>query len=354
MRQRRQISRGDGPAILRYYDIPAESPSGKQVVYFEFDGPIPGPGTVRVAQADGTNARPVGRADGDCLGHVGAEQLWLDEQTICYAPGGSEVNDARIVDLSTGQVRQIDARVRTYHERTGRAICLGRGNTEDSPFGRRRRATVDLYDPQTGRFDRLFDLRAAAACHRQADRIDVETMNFMNAKWAPDGSRFFLVFTDEIHARMFDHPRTIKALIQYEIGSDGPTMLGEFTHHPMWAPDGSFVLAHLANDGGGQDLVALRSDAPAEVLIEDFQGVHTSLSQDHSRAVTDLYGRDGTGQVLLYDLPAGDRHVLDQGRHEKHGHGSGSHIHPQWSRDESRILYNLADTGVPQLYAMAI
>ncbi|MFW5840149.1 MAG: hypothetical protein ACOCZE_06170 [Planctomycetota bacterium] len=354
MSSRQQISRGQGPAVHRYYDIPAESPDGKSILYFEFDEVIPGPGHVIVADSDGSNPREVGRADGDCTGHVGALQLWLDDRTICFTPSGDVSESSLIVNLQTGEQTHLDGQIRTWDEANRRAIALGRGVRDDTDFGRRQRPVVELWQADTDEFTRLFELEDAAAVHPRAGSIDTARMNFMNAKWAPGGGRFFVVFTDELYARHHSRPRTIKSLMQYRLDAGRPEYLGEFTHHPMWSPDGRFVLAHLDNDRGGQDLVALQAGQSPEILLADYEGVHSSQSADGRRVLTDSFRSDGSGAVLLYDLSDGSVQTLDVGRHEKHGHQAGSHIHPQFSRDLRRIIYNLADTGQPQLCAMSL
>ena len=179
-------------------------------------------------------------------------------------------------------------------------------------------------------------------------------MNLMNAKWAPDGRRCFVVFTDEIWCRVNARPRTIKSLIVAEPGGEA-TFLGDFTHHPMWAPDGSFVLAHLERDGV-QDLVAYRPGGRRpEVILPKFTGIHTSLDAAGRRALTDAFDDEaGTGSVRLVDLADGAVEVLDEGPHVRHDHTGGSHIHPQFSRDGASVYYNLAAEGQPQLYRLRL
>ena len=46
--------------------------------------------------------------------------------------------------------------------------------------------------------------------------------------------------------------------------------------------------------------------------------------------------------------------MLAEGRHEACDHISGCHPHPQWSRDEDRVFFNMADTGVPQVYEVRL
>jgi hypothetical protein len=124
----------------------------------------------------------------------------------------------------------------------------------------------------------------------------------------------------------------------------------------MWAPDGSYLMVHRRS-GATQDLVALPVDGGEPcVLIGGFVGVHSSLDRDMRRVVTDAYRYEGEGRgaVLLYDLSTGRREVVCAGVHKRSDHTTGSHIHPQWSRDETRIIFNLADSGAPQVYAVEV
>ncbi|MFW5857266.1 MAG: hypothetical protein ACOCX4_05245 [Planctomycetota bacterium] len=117
----------------------------------------------------------------------------------------------------------------------------------------------------------------------------------------------------------------------------------------------AFILAHRARPDGGQDLAAYPLDGgePAPIL-ERFTGVHTSFNRAGTHAVTDAfhYGEENRGAVLLYELDGGACEVLCTGSHADTEHTTGSHIHPQWSRAEDRIFFNMADAGFPRVYAV--
>jgi hypothetical protein len=351
-----QLSGGDGPTVHRYYDVPLESPSGERIVYFQFDAAIPGPGLVVVAERDGTNAKAVYHVEGDCLGHVGAQQLWLDERTIACEARGADDPSSVIIDLAAGSAKRMEGKIRAYHEPTRQAVVMGGDVPPDADaFRRVQRRLIEVVRLDGGDRRAVAELHDAAAVHPREREIDVETMNFMNAKWSPAGRRFFVVFTDEIHARMNQRTRSVKSLILVDADTGRVSYLGEFTHHPMWTPDGEGVIAHVEHNGG-QDLVRYDLDAAgrARVLVENFVGVHTSLSADATQALTDAFDmpEPNHAAILLYDLATGRSRELFSGPHEHHGHSRGTHPHPQWSRDGERIYFNHACAGLPQLYMM--
>jgi Tol biopolymer transport system component len=106
-------------------------------------------------------------------------------------------------------------------------------------------------------------------------------------------------------------------------------------------------------NGTGQDLVKLPADrSEPEILVKNFKGVHSTLDRDMKRVITDAfnYPEKGEASVLMYDLETGKQEVLCKGKQNDFDHTTGCHMHPQWSSDESRIYFNMADTGNPQLY----
>jgi hypothetical protein len=350
-----QLSAGPRPSVHRYYDVPCESPNGKAILYFTFDGPVPGPGSVVVADRDGRNPQTVARADGACLGHVGAQALWIDNETIHYTPGGDDDPASRFVSLSTGETREMHGWIRAYHEGSRQAAVLMANVTKEADkFAKRRRPQVDRLDVPSGAVQTILTIEDAVAVHPRRDEIDPATMNFMNTKWSPDGETLSVVFTDEIYHNLFGGSTTVKSLILVNADGSHVRYLGEFSHHPLWSPDGSFVLAHRKREES-QDLVALPVDGrEPHVLIRDFVGIHSSLDRQMRRVVTDAYRfpEPGSAAVLLYDLADGRRDLLFQGSQTDFDHRTGSHVHPQWSRDEGRILFTMAHSAAPQLYTV--
>jgi Tol biopolymer transport system component len=352
-----KLSAESRPSVHRYYDVPCESPDGRAILYFTFDGPVPGPGSVMVADRDGSNPRTVARAEGACLGHVGAQATWIDDDTIHYTPGGDDDPASRFVSLASGETRDMHGWIRAYHESTGQAaVLMGDATKESDEFAKRRRPRVDRLDVASGSVQTILTIADAAAVHPRRNDIDPARMNFMNTKWSPDGSTLSVVFTDQIYHSLFGGTTTVKCLILVDADGGNPRYLGEFAHHPLWSPDGSFVLAHRKREDS-QDLVALPVDGREPyVLLRDFVGIHSSLDRAMRRVVTDAYRfpEQGAAAVLLYELDSGRREILCQASQTDFDHKTGSHVHPQWSRDERRILFNMTHTGTPALYALDV
>ena len=354
-----QLSRGRGPAVHRYYDVELEEPGGERLLYFEFDGEsIPGPGCVVVCDADGQEARQVGFAE-HAIGHIGAGQAWLGRGVVGFCPSKSPPTLTRIIDLADGSRRQIDLEVRSFHNETGLAIAqrAGAQNADDARDPRRQLLVCDLH---SGAERTVLTTQIILSEHPLRDRCRRDLVRFQNPKWSPDGSQLFAVFTDEGHEATATgtrwRPAKVKSLIVVDADGHNPRYLGEFGHHPMWAPSGRYLIAHNRRaDGEGQDLVAFDLDGGGpRPLIERFTGIHSTLDRAEHRVISDAfdYPETGDGSVLLYDLATGGCEVLARGPHHKRHHFDGSHIHPAWSRDEKRIFFNHAATGSPQLYAI--
>ncbi len=351
-----QLSRGDGPAVHHYYDIPIEEPDGSRIVYYEFDSDeIPGPGKVIVARADGTEAREVGRGE-ESIGHVGAQARWVGPGRIAYSPRQQSAGGTVVVDLDSGKRQELPFTLRSYCEPTGVGAMIGDAGGHGATHDLARMQTLRLWDSRTGDIRIRLTAERAHAIHPRRDRFEPARSNFQNAKFSPDGSRVFIVFGTEAYRNMAggrDYP-SIKCLLLMSTDGDDVTYLGEFGHHPMWRPDGSEIIAYVG-DQGAQHLVRYPLDGtPAAPFLEDLPGIHASLDRAQRRLVTDVFEGDDQARILLVDVETGDHHTLTAGRHAQRGHIRGCHPHPQWSRDESRVFFNMADTGVPQLYEVRV
>lgn len=348
-----RISRGERPAVHRYYDVPVEEPGGTRVMYFEFDEDrIPGPGSLIVARGDGSSARAVARCE-EAIGHVGGNGTWVGPGRIAFSPRQQSEAGAIIRDLDGGREQVLDADVRSFHPPTGRGVLLGdSGYAQADRYAGRQR--LSRWDAGTGEATPLLTAAQAHALHPERDRFDAAKTNFQNPKFSPDGARLFTVFGTEVYrksARDPDYPR-IKSLIVFDADGGNARYLGEFGHHPMWTPDGSAILAYVRREGG-QDLMLYPADGgEPEMLLADAPGVHGTLDRAGERLITDeMDAAAGQAKITLLDVASGERTTLAAGRHGKTDHVTGTHPHPQWSRDETRVFFNMADEGVPQFYA---
>ncbi len=356
-----QLSRGKGPAVHRYYDVPVEEPGGDRLIYFEFDDEaIPGAGTVLVCDGDGGNVCEVGRAE-HAIGHIGASHAWLGRGRIGYCPHKAPPTITRIVNLDDGTHRDVDIEVRSFHPSTGLGIAHRQLHELSGEFADPRWALLS-WDVTTDEVRPIVDVDTIMRSHPLRDQCDAQLLRLQNPKWSPDGQRLFAVLTNERAVKTAEgaeHPPVkIKSLVLVDADGSNLKYLGEFGHHPMWAPSGRYLIAHNPRpDGDGQDLVRFPLDGGrAEPFIEHFIGIHSSLDSDEKRVLTDVFDHPepGDGSVLLYDVDTGRHEVLARGRHEKRDHQNGTHIHPVFARDESRIFFNHAATGWPQLYSLSL
>jgi hypothetical protein len=353
----RSISRGNGPAVHRYYDVPLEEPDGDRLIYFEFDDQqIPGPGNVIICGPNGESPLQVGRAS-HAIGHVGASQAWLGKGLICYTDR-LPATITRIRDVDGDQQRDVAMEIRNFD--VASRIAVGHRHRDQSTDGAAMEPTLVRWDMAADAFLPLVSVADILAVHPRADRARRELVTLKNAKFSPDGKQVLVVLSDEGWAetpsgRRWRNP-TVKSLIVVPIDGTGFKYLGEFGHHPMWAPTGDGVIAHQTRRGG-QDLAffPLSGEGP-RVLIADFVGTHSALDRAGQRVVTDVFGfpSEPDGSLLLYDVKTGRRETLVTGPHARRDHMTGSHPHPVWSRDERRIYFNHAASGVPQVYALEL
>jgi hypothetical protein len=354
----KQVS--NGPACVhRYYDTPCLSPDGNKLMYFRFKNEIPGPGDVIVADADGGNPEVVGHAPGQNIGHVGASAAWIDNSTISFSPEGTDVQVSSVLSLKDKTAQTIPGNVRQIHTGTRKALILkADGDHPDDEFLRTKRSVILSLDIDTMKTTPLFTVKEAAEVHSGREHLDLdsERMNFMNCKWSPDGSQFFLVFTDECWSRVHGKTRTTKVLILADADGSHIKCLGEFGHHPIWTPDGTGILAHNLKPEG-QDLVrfSLENSEP-EMLIEDYSGMHSTLNRAQTHVITDAFRFPEPDKVsiLRYELQTREYEILCTGNQTNFEHKDGSHAHPLFSSDEQRIYFNMPDTGQPQVYCLEL
>ncbi len=350
-----QVSQGPA-CVHRYYDIPCLSPDESKMLYFRFDNGIPGPGEVILADPDGKNPENIAHADGKNIGHVGGSATWIDNNTITYTPMGEGVRLYSIMSLKDRSQQEIKGNIRQVHQGTRQALILtGNGDLSEDEFERRRRTSVLRLDLDSLEMTPLFTIEDAAKVHPLD--LDLSRMNFMNCKWAPDGSKFSIVFTDEIYRKFHGGKRTTKCLILANADGSDIRYIGEFGHHPLWTPDGTGIIAHNLKPEGGQDLVKfdLTGEKP-EILIKDYIACHSTMNKAGTHVITDGFNfpEKGKASVLRYDLKTGEREILCTGSQAEFDHTNHCHVHPQFNSDESMIYFNMEDTGRPQVYALEL
>ena len=340
----RRVS-GDAPAVHGYYDLCPESLDGRRVVYFEFAGKVPGPGSVVVARPDGSERRTVAEAVPGGA-HTGALQQWADADTVVFNHRGDGGDTTVLICTSDGSRRELPGSARMVSPD-------GRWALSHPPADRRSVALTGL---QGGPRRELFTAEQALALHPGRDRVEKpEVLRFQNTKWSPDGASFLAVFTNEGYRRSHPELPRVKSILVAEADGANLRYLKEFGHHPMWSPDGSFVYCFDRLPNGGQSLVAQPADGgnPREIWPES-PGVHATLTRDGSRVVADAFNwpARGRGGILLYNVASGDCRPLARFAMPDTTHETGCHPHPVWSRDQRRVYFNAAEDGTPHLYAI--
>ena len=226
-----QLSRGNGPAVHRYYDVAVESPDGRHLLYFEFaSDTIPGPGVVIVANVDGSEPRIVGESS-EAIGHVGGSQHWIDNETIGYCPMISPAY-TRIVNILTGETEEVDGLVRSFNVQRQQGIIMKRDNdfSADQYKGMQQ---LYVWDRKNGTTREFLHVRQCAELHPLSGQFDAELTNFQNPKWSTDDQKLMVVFGNEVFYKFNkDVPRTgpeIKSL--YVMNGDGSDLrfVGLFT-----------------------------------------------------------------------------------------------------------------------------
>lgn len=357
-----QLSRPGKPAVHRYYDVPVDSPDGKRILYTEFDSDqVPGPAKVIVANADGSDPQVVG-ACAHAIGHVGAYVNWIDDRTFAFCPDGPGSGVTVLRSLDGAPDRQLDGQIRSFSEPRRLGVLLGGPagmGSENEKQAYLEMQKLALWEMDTDRQRTLITVEQAAAVHPMRDQFDAAHSNFMNCKWSPDGSQLMVVFTDNRYRQPRGLKQTFKSLIVLNADPDNPApqYVGEFRDHPIWAPSGRYLIGHN-NWDGRKALMAYPLDGNDPYpLLTDVNSHHPSLNRAETHLVTDGFdysSAEAQGMVLLYELATGKARTLAAGHHYDGHHQTGSHIHPVFSRDESRVFFNLGDSGVAQVYAVTI
>ncbi len=363
-----QISDGARFSVHAYYDICPESPDGRHLVYFRFDGDLPGPGEVVVAEPDGSNPRVVGRST---LGnpHVGAYQQWLDDETVAF----NDVRDGRpvtrMVSIGGEVLDELPSGLRMVHPASRRGLvpvrwaysCFGldAAGVDDG---------VDVLDFQSGAVRRLLSVGQAIETHPKRDAYDAgiwATVGLGHTKWSGDGSLFMFVMKNEGARRKNPDLPRIKSIFTADRDGRDLTCLAEaFGHHPGFSADGRAVYASGTFDQGAPGLTVYPVDGAEPYVLEVGRCGHPTLDRDAGRILTDLEHdpEKDRASVLLYDVSSGGRQTLATFAQPFARHGgtppftppqAKSDPHPAWSRDKSRVYFNAkGESGVATLFAL--
>ncbi|GEM_PF-4591231 len=352
-----RISDGSAPSALSYYDLCPEQPHGDKVLLSVWDEErIPGTARVAIGSREGAPLEFLA-GSAHAWGHTGRYPMWIDDEHIAYHLGvESDAAGWCSRELASGLERAHPGGLRQFDVQRRQGLVLLQGE-ERNPYGYRQ--AVSIIDGDGREVHRL-DVGMAREAHADPDSLPaLEELNMMNAKWAPDGSCFFVVFTDEVFLRdKRDLRPKFKCLIVANADGSHVRFLQDFTHHPHWSPDSSFAFAMMAVEREGmpsQDVCAFdRETGDSRTLLRDVAGVHPTILPDGAHLIIDEFHapEPGQAQISKWNLESGEREVLVRFQHRDFGHANGHHPHPVLSRDGTRIYFNAQDEGFCQVYAL--
>ena len=177
----------------------------------------------------------------------------------------------------------------------------------------------------------------------------LEDMTLGNTKWRPDSQHIMIAMW------AYPHPEARRSL--YIVSRDGSEArwLTHFADHHSWTPDGEHI---LFND---RTPVGAEGEDERRMFLIDFDGTNRHVVFDQPIGSHPLMHPDGRSIVDadskgVYAVGL-DQHIVERlvafsGSFDGTHHGT--HPHPVWNRDGSRILYNSAESGHSELYHISI
>lgn len=337
------------PAIHTYFDVCPESPDGKRVVYFQFDGKPLTDGKVMVMSREDGSVNEIIHCAG--IPHSGAKQGWLDNEDI-YFSSDSEI----FIASAAGEIKQrFPGSINTFCPETRRGLASSvnwRG--EGKPPKEAAIYRIDIHDES---MHELLDREQAidlCAANMDMSGVNQDFLFFKNSKWAPGGKRWFSVFTNEKMLKENPDLIRVKVLIAADDQGNNARLIGEFGHHPKWSPDGSFVYAF--GSGGGQ-ICAWDGETGERRDFCRMPGEgHPSLDPSGRWMVSDSYDDENRLVAIhCHDIQSGETVELYRGPHPhvdwqtQHPPNQICHAHPVWSSDGNRIYFNAVTDDMPEL-----
>jgi Tol biopolymer transport system component len=228
--------------------------------------------------------------------------------------------------------------------------------SDDDVVRRRAELAVFLQDFDTGKIKRLTAVEECRLIHPRRDAIAKWHLFIKHAKWAPDASRLFFVFTNEIRFdRKYGELPRVKDI--YVINADGSGLrrLGEFGNHPLWHPNGKDILANCTLPGRtGLSLTLIDADTGERRLASRAMpgAGHPSFSPD-GRWIALERVEKGHGKIYVVNAHTDEITLLAQPKVVDHTH-QGTHLHPVWSQDSRQILIASDASGSSQLCVITL
>jgi hypothetical protein len=347
-----QLSQSGLQGTHFYYDVCAESPDRRHVVFFEFEDDVPGYGYVTVAERDGSTPRRVSERL-HAVTHEGVRQQWLDSNTVAYSQPNSGTTS--LISLADLERCEMMGSLRMYSLQNGLGLTTllpQSGNNLDS--------TVAVMDFQQQKVRPLFSLEDALCKHPLGTDFEgVEHVKLYHTKWSPSGTRFLFLISNKnklsghLTGRVLSGERIHSIFIA---DADGANLryVAEEDHHCVWGADDEHLCYFKRNEDGSQDFISFPLDGSSPYpLLERMRGKHTTLNRAGTKVLTDVTHcpSQGEAEIWLYDVESELPETLMRFSSPDFSQ-RGVHVHPAFSRDEKRVYFNAAENGFRSFYAV--
>lgn len=278
---------------------------------------------MRIAEVAGPAAYLKHGAAG-CIWHPTRHRIYYRESEHCYVG----------LDLDTGCRYELPGQIRQLSPDGSAFVTIMNG-----PHGGGQGAAIGLMSDEGAderllvSRDQLYDVTP------NRDEFRPEDMLLGNTKWRPD-SQYILI-------AMWVYPAPHARRSLYIVSRDGSEIrwLAHFDNHHSWTPDGQQILFNdrtmflVAFDGTNRRVAF---DAPI--------GSHPLMHPD-GLSILDA-DRDGIYVVRPAENRI-ERLVAFSQPFDCHTH-HGTHPHPVWNRDGTKILYNSAESGHCEVYHVSM
>jgi len=271
------------------------------------------------------------------VSHVGAFPVWRpDSHVLLFRCGPGETV---ALDVDSDAVSRIGAAVRQISP--DGALCVGiPANSEGVWTGAVGGSDAGCIATK----QHLYDLTP------NRDEFDISEMTLGNTKWSPDG--------ESILVAMWVKPKPAVRRSLYVLSRDGSERrwLTHFGHHHSWTPDGEAVLFNdwlvWGADGAKAEPrmhLVDRDGSNRRVLVDRSIGSHPIMGPDGKR----IADSDREGVYVVHVEDGRVERLAEFARAFDTSH-RGTHPHCVWSPDGSLVLYNSAESGHSEIYAVAV
>jgi hypothetical protein len=252
------------------------------------------------------------------------------------------------LDLETGDTHQVPGRVRQVSP-DGELFAVPMHGGRDGGQG----SAVGVLDESGGEPRLLVDRARLHEMTPNRHEFPPEAMTLGNFKWHPDSEHLLIaMWVHGYPMRGHDAPACRRSL--YVATRDGSEVrwLTHFGGHHSWAPDGSRVLFVDYREGEhdgtaqGRYLHTVDFDGSNRTQIFDQVAGSHPLMHPTKNLVVDF----DEDTVYVVNLDTQRREVLARFRRRFDGTHKGTHPHPVWNHDGTKVLYNSAETGQCELY----